>query len=203
MKLTEEQIKLIEENIAFPIYMAKKYFTRNDFTKNEDIIQEAKLAMINAIHKYNPTKSKFTTYMWPTIDGHLKRYVYYLDRAISLPHQKHLKEETQEMARRAKIVYSLDKKIYPNGNTEDEFTLLDLLPDESVVDEYCINKIVISDAVKSLNWREKIVIIYRFYFDLNQSDIGKLMGFSQVHVHRIEKKALNKLKKIIKEYNTQ
>lgn len=200
-KLTKKQLALLEDNLPFVTYVAKKYFSKTDYIKNQDILQEGILAMAKAIPKYNPEKSKITTYMWPTIDGHLKRYVRYQDRLIPIPHQKHLKEETIAKAEQAKNVFSLDLEYKSNSNHDKEpYTLMHIVPDKKTedMDEKIVNKIVLHDAIRTeLDWREKVIIIYRFYFDLNQTTIGSLMGISQVHVHRLEKKALVKLKNYI------
>lgn len=198
-KLTEEQAKLANDNLAFVTYVAKKYFIKNDYKFNQDVIQEGIYAMLKAIPNYNVDKGKFSTYMWPTLDGHLKRYVYYQNRLIPIPHQKHLKPETIAKAETAKNVFSLDLK-YNSSGSEEPYTLLHVIPDkkEDNMDNKLVDKIVVTDAIRSeLNWKERIVIIYRYYFDLSQTKIGELMAMSQVHVHRTEKRALAKIKNYI------
>lgn len=196
VKLTEEQRKMVNDNLAFATYVAKKYFAKNDYLKNQDIIQEAVYAMSKAMPKYDADKAKLTTYMYPTIDGHLKRFVRYKDRLVPIPHQKHLKEETKAKAEKAKFILSLDKK-YSDNEDQENCTLMNILPSNSNVAQEVVDKISVTDAVKNLEWREKIVIIYRFYFDLNQTYIGKLMSISQVHVHRLEKRALKNMRRFL------
>lgn len=194
-RLTDEQREMVEKNLPFVTYVAKKYFSKTDYIKNQDILQEGVEAMIKAVPKYDPTKGKITTYLFPTIDGHLKRFSRYQDRIIPIPHQKHLKPETMAKAENAKNLLSLDYE-YSSPNEESDYTLKSIIPDENTPDaDNIINDISIRKAIESLEWREKIVIIYRFLLDLNQTHIGKLMGLSQVHVHRIEKKGLANMKK--------
>lgn len=196
-KLTEEQLKLVEDNLPFVTYVAKKYFSKNDFDKNKDIMQEGIYAMMKAIPNYNPEKGKITTYMWPTIDGHLKRYALYQDRLIPIPHQKHLKQETMDKAEKVKNIFSLDLEYKNNNSDREPYTLMNVIPDKKTEDmeNKIVNKLVLIEGIKTqLNWREKIIIIYRFYFDIDQTMIGHLMGVSQVHAHRIINKALGKLK---------
>lgn len=200
MKLTKKQLKLLEDNLPFVTYVAKKYFSKTDYVKNQDIIQEGILAMAKAIPNYNPEKGKITTYMWPTIDGHLKRYVRYQDRLIPIPHQKHLKQETINKAEQVKNIYSLDLEYKTSNMDKEPYTLMHVIPDKRTegMEDKIINKIVLIEGIKTqLDWREKIIITYRFYFDLDQTAIGRLMNISQVHVHRILNKALVKLKNYI------
>lgn len=197
-KLTDEQRKMVEDNLALATHIAKKYLSKTDYIKNQDILQEAVLAMIKAVSRFDPSRAKFSTYMYPTLDGHLKRFVGYRDRLIPIPHQKHLKQETQDKAANARTIYSLDKTIKISDNDND-YTLLDILPDNVNLEKNIVDKLCLNDAIKSLEWREKLVIIYRYYFDLNQMHIAKLMWLSQVHVHRIEKKALKNMKTFLTE----
>lgn len=194
VRLTDEQREMVEDNLAFAMYIAKRHFSKSDFLKNQDIFQEAALAMIYAIPRYDSDKAKLSTFMFPTINGHLIRYTQYRDRIIPLPHQKYLKQITKDKADNAKLVYSLDKK-YPNADNDDGGDLLNILPGEDSFEQITVNRLCIREAIKSsLNWKEKLVITYRFYFDLNQTHIGQLMGMSQVHCHRLEYKALEKIK---------
>jgi RNA polymerase sporulation-specific sigma factor len=199
-KLTDEQRKMVEDNLPLVTFIAKRYFSKTDYIKNQDILQEGILAMVKAIPKYDSDKAKLSTYLYPTIDGRLKYFSQYQDRLIPIPHQKHLKEETIAKADNAKFVLSLDLEYKKKDNSFNEpYTLMNVIPDNKIVDieEETINRITIIDAIKSLEWREKIVIVYRFYFDLNQTYIGELMGISQVHVHRLQQKAQDKIKKYI------
>jgi RNA polymerase sigma factor (sigma-70 family) len=72
-----------------------------------------------------------------------------------------------------------------------------VIPDKKTEDmeNNIVNKIVLHDAIRTqLNWREKIIVIYRFYFDLDQTTIGNLVGISQVHCHRMLDKSLSKIR---------
>jgi RNA polymerase sigma factor (sigma-70 family) len=197
IRLTNEQRELVEENLAFAMYIAKRHFSKTDYLKNQDIFQEAVMAMAYAMPRYDSEKAKLSTFMFPTINGHLIRYTQYRDRIIPLPHQKYLKQETRDKADNAKFILSLDKK-YANTDNEDGGTLLNTLAGEEDFEQTIVNKMCIRDAIRNvLDWREKLVITYRFYFDLNQTHIGKLMGVSQVHCHRLEYRALEKIKKYL------
>ena len=48
---------------------------------------------------------------------------------------------------------------------------------------------------KYLTYDEKILVINRYFKDLTQSEVAKLMDVNQVYVSRLEKKVLTKLKK--------
>ena len=50
------------------------------------------------------------------------------------------------------------------------------------------------EAIDRLDEREKEIILLRFYKEQTQSQVGKILGITQVQVSRIEKKVLAKMK---------
>ena len=54
--------------------------------------------------------------------------------------------------------------------------------------------ITLKEAIDRLDEREKEIILLRFYKEQTQSQVGKILGITQVQVSRIEKKVLAKMK---------
>lgn len=54
-------------------------------------------------------------------------------------------------------------------------------------------------ALDLLEPRERAVICYRFFNDLSQTEVAKRLNISQMHVSRIQQKALSKLKNLYRE----
>ncbi|MBQ1517236.1 MAG: sigma-70 family RNA polymerase sigma factor, partial [Clostridia bacterium] len=65
--------------------------------------------------------------------------------------------------------------------------------------ENWIDEISIRDAVKGLSEREKNILSMRFYIGKTQMEVAKEIGISQAQVSRIEKGALDKIKKSCRE----
>ena len=57
-----------------------------------------------------------------------------------------------------------------------------------------IKKITLDEIINNLEEREKKVVILRFYKEQTQSQVGKILGLTQVQVSRIEKKVLEKMR---------
>ena len=57
-----------------------------------------------------------------------------------------------------------------------------------------IDKLTISEMIRKLNSRDKDVINLRYFKDKTQEQVAKILGISQVHVSRIEKKILKDFK---------
>ena len=79
---------------------------------------------------------------------------------------------------------------------EEGFTLENVLTDTQS-EERMLEKIVLRQAIEELPDREQTVIKLRFFHGLTQDRISKVLGVSQVQVSRIEKKALQKLRKAL------
>ena len=60
--------------------------------------------------------------------------------------------------------------------------------------EEILDKIIIKDAINSLNDREKRIIILRYYKDKTQSEVAKELNVSQVQISRLESKIIDKIK---------
>ena len=81
------------------------------------------------------------------------------------------------------------------GEGDDAMYVIDQLCDEGASDEILIENIALKEALKKLNDREKSIISYRFYRGKTQMEIADKIGISQAQVSRIEKGAIDKLRK--------
>ena len=72
--------------------------------------------------------------------------------------------------------------------------LLDkLLPGEDE-SEKLIDKMVLMDAIKNLEKKDRKIIMLRYFRDKTQSEVASILNISQVQVSRMENKIINKLK---------
>lgn len=55
----------------------------------------------------------------------------------------------------------------------------------------------LKDAINSLPERERKIVYLRFFRELSQTEVAKKLGISQMHVSRLQQKALNQLKEIM------
>jgi RNA polymerase sigma-B factor len=55
----------------------------------------------------------------------------------------------------------------------------------------------LKDAVECLDNREKMIIYLRFFQGLSQTEVAKRLKISQMHVSRLQHKALNRLKELL------
>ena len=81
------------------------------------------------------------------------------------------------------------------GEGDDSVYLIDKLSDESDSDTAWVDNICLAEAIKKLSEREMGIIDMRFYKGRTQMEIAEEIGISQAQVSRLEKAAVDKLRK--------
>ena len=89
--------------------------------------------------------------------------------------------------------------LYEPVTTEgsDALYVMDQLSDKKNKEEMWIEEISLNEAVKRLPKRERDIIDLRFYEGKTQMEVAEEIGISQAQVSRLEKNALNKVKRQI------
>ena len=81
------------------------------------------------------------------------------------------------------------------GEGEDKMYVIDQLSDNTQSDEILIENIALREALKKLGERELNIIGRRYYAGKTQMEIAEEIGISQAQVSRLEKGAIDKLRK--------
>lgn len=179
-KAREAREILIERNLRLVAHIAKKY--QNVDEDMEDLISIGTIGLIKAVASFDAGKGKLSTYASRCIDNELL------------------------MLLRSKKKTSKEVSLYePIGTDKEgnEINLLDIIESEhiDVIDkmELCSNLKKLSHLLEGLEDREKEIIFLRYGLEtgkeVTQREIGERLGISRSYVSRIEKRALNKLKK--------
>ena len=86
---------------------------------------------------------------------------------------------------------SLDSKI---TNEDGEGRLYDIIPDTSDKFEAFEDNEALRSEIKKLDSTEQKVVLLRFVQGKSQSEVGKILGVSQMFISRAEKKIVEKLR---------
>lgn len=89
---------------------------------------------------------------------------------------------------------SLQDSVHGNGDT-DNLYVMDQISDKKASDERWTDSIAISEALKKLSVREKDIIKKRFFDCKTQMEIAEEIGISQAQVSRLEKDAIQNIKR--------
>lgn len=90
---------------------------------------------------------------------------------------------------------SLYDSVFSDGG--DSIFVIDQVSDHSVDDDIWLEDIALREAMKHLGKREKAIIDMRFFNGKTQMEIADEIGISQAQVSRLEKSALERIRKQI------
>lgn len=217
--------QLVEENIGLVWCIVKRFYNRG--AEAEDLFQIGSIGLLKAIDKFDLTYDvKFSTYAVPMISGEIKRFLRddgMLKVSRSLKELAYKAFACREDLRRkwgreptmgeiaAKLsvdkeelaaaleanseVESLHKTIYQKDG--HEIQLMDKLEEKEEPEEQVLNRMLLGELLKQLDKEERQLIYLRYFLNKTQSDVGKIMGVSQVQVSRMEKRILKQLRERI------
>lgn len=215
---------LINGNLKLVLSIIKKFSGKVD--NLDDLFQVGCLGLVKAIDNFDTSYDvKLSTYACPMIEGEIKRYLrdnnaLRISRSIKDLAYKTLKLKEQlavgnkeptnkEIAKHLgvteyEIVTALEslrepvsmyEPIYNDGG--DTIYLYDQIANRE--EEYDLDsKLAIDRAMKSLNKREIDILKQRYIIGKTQMEIAEELGISQAQISRIEKNAINNIKKNVK-----
>lgn len=223
-KLAKDQ--LVEGNLRLVLSILKK-FNKKDINM-DDLFQVGCMGLIKAIDNFDFSHEvKFSTYAVPMILGEVRRYIrdnnsIRVSRSVKDLGYRALKakeELTNNYGREATIeeiskvinepsvdiVNALDamrspvsmfEPIYNDGG--DVIYLYDQLEDKKDSNKSWDSTIALNKALKCLKPREKNILLSRFIIGKTQMEIADEIGISQAQVSRLEKNAIDNVKRLIK-----
>lgn len=208
---------LVNRNKGLIWNIVKRFTTRGYET--DDLYQIGCLGFVKAIKKFDTSfEVQLSTYAVPYILGEIKRFLRD-DGMIRVSRSikelgikiKQIQKEYQEdidintIAQKLNIpkeevALAMDaitpvQSIYQEEAGCDGRLLLDKISSKKDEETMITNKIAIKQLIEGLEKREQEIILLRFYKDKTQTQVGKILGISQVQVSRIEKSVLSKMKK--------
>ena len=91
---------------------------------------------------------------------------------------------------------SLQEPVYNDG-TENIY-IMDQVKDSKNTDEVWTEKMTIMQIMKKLNDKEKMIITKRFFDGRTQMEVADEIGISQAQVSRLEKNAIDHIRRLYK-----
>lgn len=173
--------KLIKHNLRLVAHIAKKYYSEK--VEFDDLISIGTIGLIKAINTFKPSKNiKLSSYASRCIENEI------------LMHFRASKKSSMDISINEPI--ETDK----NGNT---LTLMDTISTGDTILDTIYTKMNVEKLskflVKNLSPRERIIICMRYgicgFKPLRQRQVAEKLGISRSYVSRIEKKAIQTLKK--------
>lgn len=219
----EAREALIAGNLRLVLSVIQKFTNRGENV--DDLFQVGCIGLIKAIDNFNiDLDVRFSTYGVPMIIGEIRRYlrdnsalrvsrsmrdtaykVLQAKEKYILEHQK--EPSIQEIAdileiRREDVVFALDAIATPvslhepvYSDSGDAICVMDQVKDSKNTDDNWLDQIALREAMARLTDREKHILSLRFFQGKTQMEVSSEVGISQAQVSRLEKNAIQQIKK--------
>lgn len=217
--------ELICGNLRLVLSIIQRFGGRKE--SPDDLFQVGCIGLIKAVDNFNiDLNVKFSTYAVPMIIGEIRRYLrdnnaIRISRSMrdlayrALTAREELSRERQEDPtpdeiaarlgeKREDIIRSMEAIVDPISLYEPVYTengdslyVIDQLADTGAGDEAWLENIALSEALGRLGERERRIIDMRFYKNKTQMEIAEEIGISQAQVSRLEKGALERMRRQI------
>ena len=215
--------ELIEGNLRLGLSVIQRFSGRGE--NADDLFQVGCVGLIKAIDNFDISQPvRFSTYGVPMIIGEIRRYLRdnsairvsrsMRDTAYKVlqVRDKYLAENQREPTveqiaqelgiPREDVVFAMDaivdpvslyEPVYSDGG--DAICVMDQVSDTRNTDESWTDRIALKEAMKRLDDRERRILSLRFYEGKTQMEVSAEVGISQAQVSRLEKGAINTIKK--------
>ena len=215
--------RLIAGNLRLVLSVIQRFDRRGENV--DDLFQVGCIGLIKAIDNFNiDLDVRFSTYGVPMIVGEIRRYlrdnssmrvsrsmrdtaykVLKVKEKFMADHQREptIEEIAKELdAKREDVVFALEAITDPvslyepvYSDSGDAVCVMDQVKDSKNTDESWLDHIALKDAVDKLPEREKRILALRFFQGKTQMEVSTEVGISQAQVSRLEKNALEQIRK--------
>ena len=219
----EARNTFINGNLRLVLSVIQRFYRKSESA--DDLFQVGCVGLIKAIDNFDITQNvQFSTYAVPMIVGEVKRYLrdnnsIRVSRSIrDLAYkviqykEKYIKEHgkepsVEEIAKELEVekedvAFSLDaiqdpislqEPIYNDG--AENIFIMDQVSDKKNTDEQWAEKMTMIQAMRKLNDKEKMIVTKRFFDGRTQMEVADEIGISQAQVSRLEKSAIEHIKR--------
>lgn len=220
----EAKEQLIKENSGLIWNVVRRFMGRGYET--EDLYQIGAIGLIRAIDKFDfEYEVRFSTYAVPLISGEIKRFLrddgmikvsrtlkenqWKIKRTMeSLQKEKGREPTVEEIAEELAMepeeimlcmeavveVESMEQSIF--GKDGKEISLKDRVASEKNEQEELMNRMFLQQLLDTLDERDRMLIVLRYFENKTQNQVAEILGISQVQVSRLEKKILRRMKEL-------
>ena len=226
MKAGDKQAReeLVNSNLRLVLSVVQKFTNRGE--NLDDLFQIGCIGLIKAIDNFDINQNvRFSTYAVPMIIGEIRRYLrdnnsIRVSRSLRdtaykamqvkerLQNQKQSEPSIEEIAgemhcKKSAVVLALEAIVEPMSLNEpvysdstDTIFVMDQVSGSDNDSEW-VDEMSIRDAIGGLSEREKRILTLRFLSGKTQMEVAQEIGISQAQVSRLEKGALDTIKRQI------
>ena len=222
-KLAEE--KFLYANLRLVLSVTQRFMGRSETP--DDLFQVGCIGLIKAVKNFDTSHNvKFSTYAVPMIIGEIRRFLrdnncILVSRSVrdlaykamqmkeKMLSEKQSEVTNEEIAKALNVSVSeiesafeavtdpvsIFEPVFKDGN--DQVFVLDQISDPAGSDSKWTERIALREALTKLDKREYNIISMRYFMGKTQMEIADSIGISQAQVSRLEKGALERMKKLM------
>jgi len=219
----EARNKFINGNLRLVLSVIQRFYGRGE--NADDLFQVGCVGLIKAIDNFDLSQNvQFSTYAVPMIIGEVKRYLrdnnsIRVSRSVRdlaykvIQFKERFNKENgrdpkiEEIAKELEVTkedisfsldaiqdpVSLQEPVYNDGS--ENIYIMDQVKDSKNTDELWAEKMTIKGALEKLNDKEKMIVTKRFFDGRTQMEVADEIGISQAQVSRLEKSAIQHIRK--------
>lgn len=214
--------KMVQGNLRLVLSVVQRFVNRGE--NPDDLFQVGVIGLIKAIDNFECDRGvKLSTYCVPMVIGEIRRHLrdsgaVRVSRSLrdTAYHAMQIKEQltlknnreptVEEIAEvmnipKENVVMALESVVAPVSLYEPVFTdgndtvyVMDQVGDKSD-DVSWLEELSLKEAIAKLSDREKRILGLRYFQGKTQMEVARAVGISQAQVSRIEKCALDSIKK--------
>ena len=215
----------VQGNLKLVLSVVQRFTNRGE--DPDDLFQIGCIGLIKAVDNFDLSQDvRLSTYAVPMIIGEIRRYLrdnnsIRVSRSMRDTAYKALgakerltaqwnreptvEEISSELGmRREEVVVALEAIVDPvslfdsvYNDDSDTIYLMDQVRDVRETESNWVEEISLRQAISQLSDREKRILALRFYSGKTQTEVAAEIGISQAQVSRLEKNALNEIKKYL------
>ncbi|MCL2530685.1 MAG: RNA polymerase sporulation sigma factor SigG [Oscillospiraceae bacterium] len=216
--------EMVNGNLRLVLSVLQRFTNRDE--NMDDLFQVGCIGLMKAIDNFDLSHNvRFSTYAVPMIIGEIRRYLrdnnairvsrsmrdtaYHAMQArerlgIALQREPTVEEIAAEMGVKKRDVVlalesivdpiSLHEPVYSDGS--DTIYVMDQVGDRNN-EESWLSEMMIRQSMQALSAREKKILHLRFMVGRTQMEVAQEIGISQAQVSRLEKGAIDRIKKCV------
>ena len=171
--------RLIQQYLPLVRRLARRYLGHGE--QLDDLVQIGSIGLIKAVDRFELDRGvDLASYAIPTIDGEIKRHL--RDRAWPIRIPRRLQELDPSLRTRvAELVDGDDGELDRESALDRGYELGE-------------DRIALARGFHVLDARERLLLRLAYFDGLSQAQIARRVGISQIHVSRLTRRALAKLR---------
>ena len=176
--------EFINGNLRLVLSVVQRFSNRGE--NADDLFQVGCIGLIKALDNFDVSQNvRFSTYAVPMIIGEIAKEIGAAEEDVVFA-----MEAIQDPV-------SLFEPVYNDGG--DAIYIIDQVKDQKQNDAQWLENLAVSEALRRLNEREQKILRLRFFEGRTQMEVAGEIGISQAQVSRLEKNALQHMRKYVDE----